>query len=94
MDRWVEFHEARSGQARRKSVAGVTKCRHSMFSAVSTSIRSLVRLSRACTRTGGTGLGSTLLGWRSLGCSEADVVAGLEVRAVVIDQWIEFAELR
>ena len=62
--------------------------------AFATGSRSEGRLGLSCTRIGSSGFGFTILGWRTLGGSEADVVAGYQVRTVMVDQWIEFEELR
>ena len=80
----------RNVATRRKTEAVVPSYRHMRLGTVGTSAKSEGSLGRI----GCSGLGCTILGWRTLGCSEADIEAGFQVRAVVMDQWIEIEELR
>ena len=67
----------RNVATRRKPEAVVPRYRHMSQPAFATSARSEGGLGLSCTRIGPSGLGCTILGWCTLGGSEADVVAGL-----------------
>ena len=95
IDRWIDFKKMLNVAFRRKFQAVVVRYRHLDWLAVRSSARSEGRLGRGCTRGGG----SSGLGWTrqrivwSTGFSDADVVAGQEVRAVLVYSWIEIVEI-